>query len=275
MFPLHPQEHDQPADFLTAAMKFSRFSSQEICLLFYHTLFLFLCYLPSVKNNVWKDSTLLFLFSSWKSGWPCDFPPKTPQVAWSVIPVNWIILRWYACGADGRSNVRSCDTKISRMDILPSFVRYGAMRTRVEVRYKVVPQDANQRKSWIFAFGPCFLSSLDAPSGCSKSSKRKMVALRHYQPPPPTPSLKKISSNKSTLGLLPHWFYFVWQNNRYFCLKAFRTGWNWYCFSMYVRMQQITFYHLQILQKLSGERDNRNPYVEVAINVQQEYALTL
>ena len=98
-----------------------RFSHRgyEICLVFYHTLFLFLFYLPSVdiKNNVRKDSTLLFLFSSWKSAWPCDFPPKTPQVAWSVIPVNWIILHWYACGADGRSNVRSCDTKISRMDI--------------------------------------------------------------------------------------------------------------------------------------------------------------
>ena len=104
MFPLHPQEHDQPADFLTAAMKFSCFSSKEICLVFYHTLFLFLCYLPSVKNNVWKDSTLLFLFSSWKSGWPCDFPPKTPQVAWSVIPVNWIILRWLpVVRTDGRT----------------------------------------------------------------------------------------------------------------------------------------------------------------------------
>ena len=44
---------------------------------------------------------------------------------------------------------------------------------------------------------------------------------------------------------------------------------------MYVRMQPITFYHLQVFQKLSGERDNRNPYVEVATNVQQEYTLTL
>ena len=31
-----------------------------------------------------------------------QFPAKTPRVAYGVMPVNWVILHWYACGADGR-----------------------------------------------------------------------------------------------------------------------------------------------------------------------------
>ena len=55
-----------------------------------------------IKNNFEKDSTLFLFFLS-KSGWPCDFLPKTPRVTCGVIPVNWVILYWYACGANGRT----------------------------------------------------------------------------------------------------------------------------------------------------------------------------
>ena len=34
------------------------------------------------------------------------FPNKTLSCIWVAIPVDWIILHWYACGADGRSGGR-------------------------------------------------------------------------------------------------------------------------------------------------------------------------
>ena len=38
------------------------------------------------------------------------FPSKiTWSCIWFVIPVLWVLLHWYACGADGRSGVRSRD----------------------------------------------------------------------------------------------------------------------------------------------------------------------
>ena len=54
-----------------------------------------------IKNKVEKESTLLFCFLL--SGWQWNFPPKTPRVVCGVIPVDWVILHWYACGADGRT----------------------------------------------------------------------------------------------------------------------------------------------------------------------------
>ena len=65
-----------------------------------------------IKNNIEKDSTLLFFsfLSLLTSGWPCDFPPKkTSSCTWVAIPVDWVILHWYACGVDGRAGVRSRD----------------------------------------------------------------------------------------------------------------------------------------------------------------------
>ena len=35
------------------------------------------------------------------------FPNKTLSCIWVAIPVDWVILHWYACGADGRSRGRS------------------------------------------------------------------------------------------------------------------------------------------------------------------------
>ena len=37
----------------------------------------------------------------------CDFlPNKTLSRIWVAIPVDWVILHWYACSADGRSLAR-------------------------------------------------------------------------------------------------------------------------------------------------------------------------
>ena len=55
----------------------------------------------NTKNNAKKDTTLLLC------GRPCDFlPNKTLSCIWVAIPVDWVILHWYACGADGRSLAR-------------------------------------------------------------------------------------------------------------------------------------------------------------------------
>ena len=83
----------------------------------------------NVKNNAEKDTTLLFSF--YKSGRPCDFlPNKTLSCIWVALPVDLVILHWYACGADGRSGGRSVYghviTKFSRMGRLPHFLSRGA-----------------------------------------------------------------------------------------------------------------------------------------------------
>ena len=69
-----------------------------------------------------------------KKTWPCDFfPNKTLSCIWVAIPVDWIILYWYACGADGRSVYGHVITKFSRMGSLPLFLPM-VVRAR-ELRY--------------------------------------------------------------------------------------------------------------------------------------------
>ena len=47
------------------------------------------------------------------------FPAKiTSSCTWVAIPVDWVILHWYACGADGRSLGRCTVTW------LPNFLRW-------------------------------------------------------------------------------------------------------------------------------------------------------
>ena len=63
------------------------------------------------------------------------FPAKiTSSCIWVAIPVDWIILHWYACGADGRSGGRSVYghviTKFSRMGRLLHFFTHGAALAR-------------------------------------------------------------------------------------------------------------------------------------------------
>ena len=82
----------------------------------------------NIRNNAGKDTTLLL------SGRPCDFlPNKTLSCIWVAIPVDWVILHWYTCGADGRSLARSMYghviTKFSGMGRLPHFLSCGAPST--------------------------------------------------------------------------------------------------------------------------------------------------
>ena len=67
-----------------------------------------------LSNNVEKDTTLLLFFLSKALGSHAIFFPNKPlSYIWVAIPVNWIILHWYTCGADGRAvGVRSRDYQI-------------------------------------------------------------------------------------------------------------------------------------------------------------------
>ena len=77
----------------------------------------------NIKNNVEKDTTLLLFF----------FFLKVRATMWLrcisvAIPVDWIILHWYACGAGGLSvgrsvGVRSRDFQIFSMGSLPHFLK--------------------------------------------------------------------------------------------------------------------------------------------------------
>ena len=82
-----------------------------------------------LSNNVEKDTTLLLFFLSKALGSHAIFFPNKPlSYIWVAIPVNWIILHWYACGADGRAvGVRSRDYQIfSHFHIsLPMVLRWA------------------------------------------------------------------------------------------------------------------------------------------------------
>ena len=65
----------------------------------------------SVNIKKWRRQrdNFVVVFSFLKSsGRPCDYlPNKTVSFIWVAIPVDWVILHWYACGADGQSVGRS------------------------------------------------------------------------------------------------------------------------------------------------------------------------
>ena len=76
-----------------------------------------------IKKNVAKDSTLLLSFFSKSPGGHAISPKKTPRAACGIIPVN--------CGIpvvrkDGRAYGHVI-TKLSWMDGLQTFLRYGAL----------------------------------------------------------------------------------------------------------------------------------------------------
>ena len=65
------------------------------------------------------------------------FPAKIPSSCIGVaIPVDWVILHWYAFGVDGRSLGRSLYshviTKFSQMGNLLHFLTHGAPLARLE-----------------------------------------------------------------------------------------------------------------------------------------------
>ena len=60
-----------------------------------------------------------------------QLPVKTTSSCiWIAIPVDCVILHWYACGADGRWGGQlvygHVITKFSRMGSLPDFLTHGA-----------------------------------------------------------------------------------------------------------------------------------------------------
>ena len=86
------------------------------------------------------------------------FPAKiTSSCIWVAIPVDWVILHWYACGADGRSGGRSVYghviTKFSRMGSLPHFLIHGAPLRALRAR-----ELRNNSEKYSRLGPPCFCS---------------------------------------------------------------------------------------------------------------------
>ena len=75
------------------------------------------------------------------------FPAKiTSSCIWVAIPVDWVILHWYACGADGRSlgwSVGRCTVTwlpnflgwVDYFSFLPMVLRWRASRARAPLIY--------------------------------------------------------------------------------------------------------------------------------------------
>ena len=90
------------------------------------------------------------------------FPAKiTSSCIWVAIPVDWVILHWYACGADGRSvGVRSRDYQIFRNESI--YLAMG-LRLRVELRYYMAEsasgQDGRDFPRWSRDQDGCILAS--------------------------------------------------------------------------------------------------------------------
>ena len=142
--------------FLPVIMKFSSFSSNEICLLcFFITCsssFSVIHMSVDIKNQIEKNSTFLLFFLS-KSlcghAISCQKHLELPVVSYLLIDLFYI-----GMPANGRmvnrTGIHSHDyqnfldrwitnfsiTKISRIDGLPIFLRYGAPLARAELQYK-------------------------------------------------------------------------------------------------------------------------------------------
>ena len=86
------------------------------------------------QKNVSFDFSLSLPFSRWVS-LACRL--ITSSCIWVAIPVDWVILHWYACGADGRSLGRAYGhliTKFSRIGRLPHFLTHGTPLRARELR---------------------------------------------------------------------------------------------------------------------------------------------
>ena len=86
--------------FITAAMKFSCFSSNEIRL---RSSFSVIHVSVNIKTNVEKDTTCSFFFLSKSPGGNAIFF----RCIWVTMALDWVILYWCACGADWRSVARA------------------------------------------------------------------------------------------------------------------------------------------------------------------------
>ena len=80
----------------------------------------------------WLFCCLCFTRRRWLGMW---FPAKiTSSCIWVTIPVDWVILHWYTCGADGRSLGQAVYghviTNFSQMGSLLYFLTHGALLAR-------------------------------------------------------------------------------------------------------------------------------------------------
>ena len=92
----------------------------------------------NIKDNTERDTTLLFFLCEFPGGHVVSFQIKlTLSCIWVAIPVDWVILHWYVCGADGRSGGRCTVTW------LPNFLGWVdyhislamGLRPRAALRY--------------------------------------------------------------------------------------------------------------------------------------------
>ena len=116
---------DLPAVFSTA------FWCLFVVLLFFFLLYCVTTVTPFIERS---EVHFVLLHHTWVA---MRFLAKiTSSCIWVAITVDCVmILNWYACGAVGRTDFRAYGhviTKISRMGILPHFLRYEATSTYLE-----------------------------------------------------------------------------------------------------------------------------------------------
>ena len=87
--------------FLTTAMFFSLRNSSPLFSITRSSSFSVIHVSENIKNNAEKDTTLLLFFLSKSPGGHV----KTLSCIWVAI-LDWVILPWYACGAEGQSLAR-------------------------------------------------------------------------------------------------------------------------------------------------------------------------
>ena len=96
----------------------------------------------NIKDNTERDTTLLFFLCEFPGGHVVSFQIKlTLSCIWVAIPVDWVTLHWYVCGAEGRSLARS----LARCTVtwLPNFLGWVdyhislamGLRPRAALRY--------------------------------------------------------------------------------------------------------------------------------------------
>ena len=88
--------------FLTAATKYSCFSSNEIRL---PSSFSVIQVSVNIKTNVQKDTACFFFFFSQKVRAVMRF--SSVALIWVAMALDWVILYWCACGADWPSVARA------------------------------------------------------------------------------------------------------------------------------------------------------------------------
>ena len=65
------------------------------------------------------------------------FPSKiTSSYIWVAIPIDWVILHWFACGADGQSGGRACGRTVTWLPKFLGWVDYFILKVKNDHRSK-------------------------------------------------------------------------------------------------------------------------------------------